>query len=155
MFRPLTHRRPSAIFSLALIAISAALAPVSLRAAETDCLVRDPSTMIKRDGTYWIYGTGRGVRQFSSTDRLHWTDRGPVFAIRPTAIGQAVEANQHNNSWAPDVHYFHGRYYLYYSYSSMGSVNSAIGVATNDTLDPRDWVDRGIVVQSMPDIVHF
>ncbi|WP_119320002.1 arabinan endo-1,5-alpha-L-arabinosidase [Capsulimonas corticalis] len=134
--------------SLAIFAICALLAPGVLRAAETDCLVRDPSTMVKQDGTYWIYGTGRGVQQFSSTDRLHWTDRGPVFAVRPAWVSEAVPENRHNNAWAPDIHYFHGQYHLYYSYSSFGSQRSGIGVATNSTLDPRAWVDRGVVVQS-------
>jgi arabinan endo-1,5-alpha-L-arabinosidase len=151
MFRPLSfgarHSR-RATCSLLIASIATLLAPYALRAAETDCLVRDPSTMVKRDGTYWLYGTGRGVRQFSSTDRLHWTDRGPVFAVRPAWIAQAVSANKHNNAWAPDIHYFGGYYYLYYSYSSFGSGTSAIGVATNRTLNPRDWVDRGVVIQS-------
>ena len=44
-------------------------------------------------------------------------------------------------------------YYLYYSVSAFGRNNSAIGVATNETLlstDPKfKWVDHGIVVQSV------
>ena len=44
-------------------------------AVETNVLVRDPSTIVKRGATYWVYGTGTGTQQFSSRDRLHWTPR--------------------------------------------------------------------------------
>jgi arabinan endo-1,5-alpha-L-arabinosidase len=58
-----------------------------------------------------------------------------------------------NNQWAPDIAFHNGTYYLYYSVSSFGSNNSAIGVATNKTLDPASadykWTDHGRVVQSV------
>lgn len=45
-----------------------------------------------------------------------------------------------------------GKYYLYYSCSTFGSKVSAIGLATNVTLDPSNpnyrWVDEGEVVSS-------
>ena len=45
--------------------------------------------------------------------------------------------------------------HLYYSVSSFGSRNSAIGLATNATLDPASpdykWVDEGMVVRSFED----
>lgn len=121
-----------------------------LQAAETDCLVRDPSTIVKRGDTYWIYGTGPGVQQFSSKDKIHWTKQGPVFASAPTWLASTVPGNN-NESWAPDVHEFGGKYYLYFSYSKWGSRTSAIGVATNATLDPKGWVDQGVVVRSGDD----
>ena len=44
------------------------------------------------------------------------------------------------------------RYLLYYAVSSFGRNDSAIGLATNPTLDPADpkfkWSDQGLVVQS-------
>jgi arabinan endo-1,5-alpha-L-arabinosidase len=58
-----------------------------------------------------------------------------------------------NNQWAPDIAFHDGAYYLYYSVSSFGSNNSAIGVATNKTLDSANadykWTDHGPVVQSV------
>src|SRR6266536_2777997 len=43
-------------------------------------------------------------------------------------------------------------YLLYYSVSSMGKMTSAIGLATNPTLDPQDpayhWTDQGLVVRT-------
>ncbi len=54
--------------------------------------------------------------------------------------------------WAPDIIKVGERYLLYYSVSSMGKMTSAIGLATNSTLDPEDptyhWTDQGIVVQT-------
>ena len=117
-------------------------------AAETDCLVRDPSTMIKEGSTYWIYGTGTGIRQFSSTDRMHWTDRGPVFPKAPDWVAATVPGNKDNNAWAPDIRMINGKYCLYYTYSEYGTNISGIGVAVNNSLDPKGWVDRGIVISS-------
>jgi arabinan endo-1,5-alpha-L-arabinosidase len=56
--------------------------------------------------------------------------------------------------WAPDISYHNGQYYLYYAVSAFGKNTSAIGVATNKTLDPSDknfnWVDHEKVIQSVP-----
>ena len=76
---------PERMKSLALSLLAALLmlaAPAPARAMETDVFTRDPSTVVKSGGTYWVYGTGRGVSQFSSTDRVHWTFQGPVFPDR-------------------------------------------------------------------------
>ncbi len=117
------------------------------RAAETDCLVRDPSTMIKRGDTYWIYGTGPGTQQFSSKDRLHWTNRGPALPRKPDWVAKASPDNT-NAVWAPDVHFYHGRYWLYSAYSHWGTNNSGIGLATSTNLEPTSWVEQGLVVAS-------
>ena len=56
------------------------------------------------------------------------------------------------NYWAPDNIHLGDRYLLYYAVSSFGRNDSAIGLATNPTLDPNDpdfkWSDQGLVVQS-------
>ena len=65
------------------------------------------------------------------------------------------EIPQARNAWAPDVSYYNGRFHLYYSVSSFGSRNSAIGLATTPTLDPASsnyrWVDEGMVLRSFQD----
>jgi arabinan endo-1,5-alpha-L-arabinosidase len=64
----------------------------------------------------------------------------------------AAEVPRARNAWAPDISYFRGKYHLYYSVSSFGSRNSAIGLATNATLDPKSpkykWADEGMVLRS-------
>ncbi len=134
-----------------LAALALLLAALPALAYETDVYGRDPSTVVKSGGTYWVYGTGKGVRQFSSSDRVHWTDRGPVFAQAPAWVATTVPGNKDNNPWAPDIHFFNGQWHLYYCYSTFGRKVSAIGTATNKTLDPRAWVDQGIVVRTGAD----
>ncbi len=143
--------RRQLLFGLWLMIAWAVLLIPQSRAAETNVFARDPSTIVKHDGVYWVYGTGKGIQQFSSKDRLHWTYRGPVFPTAPHWIADAVPGNKDNGSWAPDVHYFNGTYHLYYCYSTFGSKVSGIGVATNATLDPKSWVDQGKVVTTGED----
>ena len=51
---------------------------------------------------------------------------------------------------APDIIHLGDRYLLYYSVSVYGKKTSAIGLATNVTLDPADpkykWNDEGVVI---------
>jgi arabinan endo-1,5-alpha-L-arabinosidase len=118
-------------------------------AYETNVVTRDPSTVIQQDGTYWVYGTGTGAQQFSSTDRIHWKFRGPVFSQAPGWVAATVPGNKNNVIWAPDIHKWGGLWHLYYSYSTWGSPTSGIGVAINPDLNnPRGWTDQGLVVHS-------
>jgi arabinan endo-1,5-alpha-L-arabinosidase len=52
------------------------------------------------------------------------------------------------------VQLVNGTYYCFYNVTSFAKNSSAIGVATNKTLDPASpdfkWVDHGMVVQSIP-----
>ncbi len=129
-----------------LVALIGYSSPPALT-VETNVLVRDPSTIVKRDGTYWVYGTGLGTQQFSSKDKIHWTKQGPALPQPPDWLVTTVPENK-NEVWAPDIHFFGGKYHLYSSYSQWGTINSGIGVATNSTLDPKGWVSQGLVVSS-------
>jgi arabinan endo-1,5-alpha-L-arabinosidase len=74
-----------------------------------------------------------------------------VFDSPPAWTSASVPGNT-GNFWAPDIAHFNNLYHLYYSVSTFGSQNSAIGLATNSTLDPTDpnyeWIDRGPVLES-------
>lgn len=117
-----------------------------------DVLAHDP--VIQRQGdTWYLFTTGPGVSVWSSKDLANWMPEAPVFASSPAWVAGIVpDFNGH--IWAPDLSLHDGVYTLYYSISSGGKNTSAIGVATNTTLDPRDpafkWVDHGILVQSVP-----
>ncbi len=115
--------------------------------------VHDP-VMIRQDSTYYVFATGKGIKVWSSTDRVHWTVEKPVFESAPAWTVQANPATRPNDFWAPDISYHNGTYYLYYSSSVFGKNSSAIGLATNTTLRSTDpnyrWVDRGLVIQSVP-----
>ena len=117
--------------------------------------VHDPSTIVQCKDEYWIFCTGRGTPSYRSKDLITW-DRGPqTFTKPPEWVAQAVPGNRSGlDFWAPDVIHFRDKYLLYFSVSTFGKNTSAIGLATNVTLDPCDpayeWKDGGIVIQSSP-----
>ncbi|MFZ0430972.1 MAG: arabinan endo-1,5-alpha-L-arabinosidase [Acidobacteriota bacterium] len=132
--------------------IAASLWSFPLAAQAVDIRVHDP-VMIRQDGTYYLFCTGRGISVFSSPDLKDWTAQAPVFAAAADWTQEVVPGFR-NHEWAPDISFHNGRYYLYYSVSAFGKNTSAIGVATNVTLNPQDpafkWVDHGPVVESVP-----
>lgn len=113
--------------------------------------VHDPSTVIGCDGEFWTYATGDGIKTWHSTNLTDWFAAKPAFPTNP-AWASSVAAVHRDYFWAPDIISVHGRYFLYYSVSSWGKNTSAIGLATNSTLNPDDvkyfWQDQGIVVRS-------
>ena len=44
--------------------------------------VHDP-VMIRQDSLYYVFATGKGIRVWSSTDRVHWKAEKPVFDSTP------------------------------------------------------------------------
>jgi arabinan endo-1,5-alpha-L-arabinosidase len=125
----------------------------AVQAAEDQSLrIHDPVLIRERD-TYYLFGTGRGIATHSSADLKSWKKEPPVFET-PPAWCAGVVANFQGRFWAPDISRHDDTYYLYYCVSAGGKITSAIGVATNRTLNrsARDyrWVDHGIVVQSVP-----
>lgn len=112
----------------------------------------DPSTIVKCKDEYWTFYTGRGVQSYRSKNLVKWEAGPRVFTNAPTWTSNAVPENRNMHYWAPDIIHLRDRYLLYYSVSSFGKNRSAIGLATNPTLDPGDpkfqWTDHGIVVQS-------
>ena len=112
----------------------------------------DPSTIVKCNGEYWGFYTGRGIPSCHSRDLTNWEAGPRVFTNAPDWVAEAVPENRWMHFWAPDVIQLDDRYLLYYSVSTFGKNRSAIGLATNPTLDPQDprfhWTDEGIVVQS-------
>jgi arabinan endo-1,5-alpha-L-arabinosidase len=116
--------------------------------------VHDPSTIVECNGEYWTFYTGRGIGSWHSKDLVTWTAGPRVFANPLPWVTEAVPANRGLDFWAPDVFHLGDKYILYYSASTFGKNTSAIGVASNPTLDPNDpaykWTDQGMVIQSGP-----
>jgi arabinan endo-1,5-alpha-L-arabinosidase len=120
--------------------------------ASRGIVTRDPSDIVKCQDEYWVFYTGRGVPSYHSRDLVKW-ERGPaVFKTAPEWIAGTVPENRRMSYWAPDIMKVGDRYLLYYAVSAMGKMTSAIGLATNSTLDPNDpayhWVDEGVVVRT-------
>lgn len=119
--------------------------------------VHDP-VIIREGDTYYVFSTGIGeagqriLSARSSRDLVHWERSTPPFDRLPDWAVKAIP--RATNSWAPDISFVNGRYRLYYAISTFGSNRSAIGLATNATLDPSapayGWQDEGLVVMSTP-----
>lgn len=113
--------------------------------------VHDPVMAKGEDGRYYIFSTGMGVGVMSSTDMKTWKREKPVFDNAPQWAVDTVKGYK-GHTWAPDIQRYNGKWYLYYSCSTFGKNGSAIGVATNKTLDPASpdfkWEDKGAVVVS-------
>lgn len=114
--------------------------------------VHDP-VMIKQDSVYYLFCTGMGISVFSSTNLRDWNKEKPVFDKAPEWAVKAVPGYR-GHTWAPDISFHNGQYYLYYACSAFGKNTSVIGVAVNKTLHPSSpdfkWNDMGKVVQSVP-----
>lgn len=117
----------------------------------------DP-TIIRHDLRYYVFTTGHlgpgpGLIPWRYSDDIeHWSRGGAVFEQIPSWAAERVPGTR--GLWAPDIVHAGGEYRLYYSVSTFGRNNSAIGLAVNRTLDPDHgdyrWVDRGLVIASTP-----
>lgn len=130
---------------------------VSCTAQAVQVEVHDP-VMAKEGDFYYAFSTGPGITIYQSEDLEHWKWIGRVFEGEPDWARQAVPGFR-GHLWAPDIVEKDGHFYLYYSVSAFGKNTSAIGVAVNQTLDPDSadyrWVDRGLVIQSVPNRDHW
>ena len=89
-----------------------------------DIHIRDPFVLpILNEKQYFLYGTtgseawtnaATGIDYYTSSNLQNW--EGPFPAFRPPTNFWADR-----NFWAPEVHFFHGRYYLFVSFKAEGS----------------------------------
>lgn len=111
----------------------------------------DPAVILC-DGVWYLFSTGVGIDIYTSEDLVNWAFGGKVFN-NPPAWALNTVPGYGGHTWAPDISYHGGRYWLYYSCSSFGKNDSAIGVASNKTLNPESadyaWTDHGCVVRSV------
>ena len=105
------------------------------------------------EGRYYIFSTGMGISVMSSEDMKNWRFEKQVLDPIPEWAVKAVPG-YNGHTWAPDIIYRNGLWYLYYSCSTFASNGSCIGVATNKTLNPESpdfkWTDHGKIIQSVP-----
>ena len=112
--------------------------------------VHDP-VMAYEDGVYYLYCTGHGITQMTSTDRQHWTlsregvlPNGKILAWTHDSV-----PGFETHIWAPDVVKYRGKWYMGYSCSTFGKNTSAIGLLSNKRLSDKDgWKDEGCIVAS-------
>lgn len=144
--------RKSTFYSIILLFIYSCL-PKEGKTLSGDVGMHDPSGIIREGNKYWTFSSGDGITPTYSIDLFNWTKGKPVFehGAWPSWINTYVP-NFTGGFWAPDITYMNGKYYVYYSCSTLGSSVSAIGVATSPTLDQSSpdykWTDLGAVVSS-------
>lgn len=142
---------------LVLLSLVVGVSALAIDDAMRQWLVKgapDPAIVKAHDGSgFYIFATGEGVAIWLSQDLKQWKKIGRVFdeAVPDWAKKTIPGAD---SIWAPEIRYAHGKYWLYYSVSTFGSQRSVIGLAVNETLDPKSpkyrWHDRGLVIDSFP-----
>ncbi|KAF2825176.1 endo-1,5-alpha-L-arabinosidase [Ophiobolus disseminans] len=97
----------------------------------------DPALIRRDDGTYFRFSTGAKIAIHSAPSITGpWTYKGAAIPA-----GSKINLKGKDDLWAPDVTKVGDTYYLYYSVSSFGVQDSAIGVATSKDL--TKWTDLG------------
>ncbi|KAJ5337545.1 uncharacterized protein N7506_005567 [Penicillium brevicompactum] len=104
------------------------------------CNVHDP-TLIQRssDKRYFRFSTGNKISYASATSiKGPWTNIGSILPA-----GSSIDLPGRDDLWAPDAQLVNDLYYVYYTVSTFGSQDSAIGVASSPTMEPGSWTDHG------------
>jgi arabinan endo-1,5-alpha-L-arabinosidase len=124
--------------------------------------VHDPA-IIREGDTLYVFSTGGSPQGGGfipircSKDLYNWSRCGTVFEQLPEWANREIPGTR--GIWAPDISYFNGKYHIYYSVSTFGKNNSAIGLVTNITLDPNSpnykWQDQGMVIRSTADVTDW
>lgn len=125
----------------------------------------DP-TIIKEDSTWFAFCTGdgkdnsdmftwakylsshSGIQVKYSNDKTTWQSAAQIFLSAPSWWASAASGHSGLDVWAPDVKVFNNRVYLYYAISSFGTQNSAIGLASADSIKAGSWRDDGLVIKT-------
>jgi arabinan endo-1,5-alpha-L-arabinosidase len=154
IIRAAAHHSASRQLLVWLFVLVGALAGQPALALQGTQFAHDPSTIIKDGNKYWTFTTGDGIPSLYSTDLVKWT-AAPRAVFQNNAYPSWIKTKVPGfggNFWAPECIYLNGKFYLYYSCSTFGSRVSAIGLATNVTLDPSspnyNWVDEGEVIST-------
>ncbi|WP_407690423.1 glycoside hydrolase family 43 protein [Salipaludibacillus neizhouensis] len=107
----------------------------------------DP-TLIKEDNYWYQFYTGEGLKVSQAGDNMNWREVPQIFPEPLSWWSDYVPNQNYNDVWAPDIQYYNGKYWLYYSVSEFGENTSAIGLMSADRIDAGNWRDEGMVINS-------
>jgi Predicted beta-xylosidase len=107
----------------------------------------DP-TLIEENGVWWEFQTGLGIYGKRSNDGLRWEPLPSIFENKLSWWTNYVPNQEGRDVWAPDIHHFNNRVWMYYSISTFGSRQSAIGLASASSIATGDWRDDGLVINT-------
>ena len=110
-----------------------ALATPALSATTGDNATHDPSRIVESDGRFYFCSTGGHCA--SSSDGLAWKAAGLRITL-PSWVGDYLTGGN-QGVWAPDIVFFEGKYYIYYSACGLPAADAACitGVYSTPTLD--------------------
>jgi len=140
------------IFLICFLSVSHELAAQEVRKRDPE-KIHDPSQVLKEDGRYYFFSTGRGISLVQEQPDARWLPIASAFEREnlPAWHQELVPANR-GYLWAPDLLRIGETYFLYYSVSSFGKQRSAIGLLTGKTLNPKSpqwkWEDQGPIITS-------
>ncbi|KAF1847416.1 glycoside hydrolase family 43 protein [Cucurbitaria berberidis CBS 394.84] len=128
----------SSIIASLLSAVTVVYGYANPMACSGECgNAHDPALIRRDDGKYYRFSTGNKISIHTAPSITGpWTYKGAAIPN-----GSKINLKGKDDLWAPDVTKVGNTYYLYYSVSSFGSQDSAIGVATSTNLDT--WTDLG------------
>jgi arabinan endo-1,5-alpha-L-arabinosidase len=124
---------------------------ISLNGFCADPPSHDPCKIVKEGNRYYVFTTGDGIWNCSSTDIKFQTFKTENLVFPkgtwPDWINSYVPGFA-GTFWAPGIIFMNNKWHIYYSCSTFGSQTSAIGVVTTPSLATRQWSDQGMVVYS-------
>lgn len=108
----------------------------------------DPNLVKGKDGYFYAYSTQASwakekfggsyvIPILRSKNLMQWEIVGDALSKKP-------DWKQAGGIWAPDVTFFKGKYYLYYSFSTWGDPDPGIGLAMSDKPE-GPFTDKGKV----------
>ena len=100
----------------------------------------DPSIVRRQsDGTYFRFSTGNKIAIHTAPSLS-----GPwAYKCAMLPSGSSIQLAGNQDLWAPDVSQVGSDYYVYYTVSTFGQQNSAIGLATSASMDCGSFKDLG------------
>lgn len=113
----------------------------------SDRSIRDPHVIVK-DGVYYMYGShiGRHFGVCKSTDLVHWSKPVSICTV-PEELCYPVQSE--GCFWAPECHYYKGRYYLFASFKNPQTEHRGSAVFGADSPEgPFTLVSDGFITPS-------
>lgn len=120
-----------------LILLMDTLSTIAAPLAADAFRIRDPFVFPNtKDQTYYLYAAdgNDGVMAYRSKDLKTWQSPVRVLTI-PEGIGQSAV-------WAPEMHEYKGKYYLFTTLTRPNAEPKPIPVV-KDWMDPRQFIQRG------------
>ncbi|KAL4897772.1 glycosyl hydrolase [Aspergillus ambiguus] len=107
-----------------------------------DVAVHDPN-IVHHNGAYYLFRGGVHIPILKATSL-----DGPWDGIGTVLDGPSrVKKENRTRPWAPTTVVYNNRFYCFYTVSRHGSRNSAIGVASADSIE-GNWTDHGELIST-------